>query len=87
MNKWIALAAACWIAGCASTGNTSRPAATVAAAPPAGCVNQTGSYLPAAQGSCSGFGHSYSSTDIRNTGETTVAGALEHLDPTLTTHH
>jgi hypothetical protein len=93
MTKWIALGAACWIVGCASTGNApsrsnSPPvAATPVAATPAGCVNQTGSLIPQKPGTCTAFGHSYSDTDMRNTGRTTVAGALQQLDPTINVLH
>jgi hypothetical protein len=82
MNKWIALGAACWLAGCASA---PRPAAEVAATP-AGCVNQSGSLIRAPKGECTAFGHSYSSADIARTGETTVGGVLENLDPTISIH-
>lgn len=85
MSKWIALGAAVWIVGCASTGNAPLPPEGPAvAAAPVGCVSATGSRIP---GECTGPGHSYSQTDIANTGETTAAGALALLDPTLTVHH
>ena len=92
MTKWIALGAACWIVGCASTGNApSRTAPEVAAAPvaatPAGCVNDSGSLIPHPAGSCAAFGHTYSQSDIETTGKTTVGGALRELDPTITISH
>ena len=84
MTKWIALGAACWMVGCASTGNApSRSTSPPVAATPAGCVNQTGSLIPQPAGACTAFGHSYSQDDMRTTGRTTVAGALQQLDPTI----
>lgn len=91
MTKWIALGAACWIVGCASTGNAPPRTAQVAAAPvaatPAGCVSESGSLIPHAPGTCTAFGHTYSQSDIETTGKTTVGGALRELDPTLTISH
>lgn len=84
MSKWIALGAAGWIVGCASAGNAPvRHEVPPVAATRVGCL-PTGSRIP---GACTGPGHSYSQTDIANTGETTVAGALRLLDPTLTVNH
>jgi hypothetical protein len=79
------IAAALALGACASTsGNT--PAKPVAAAPPAGCVSDTGSRI-SAPGGCAGFGHSYSQEDVRRTGQTNVGGALGLLDPTVTVNH
>jgi hypothetical protein len=79
------IAAALVLSGCASTaGNT--PAKPVAAAPPAGCVSDTGSRI-AAPGDCAGFGRSYSQEDIKRTGQPTAGGALGLLDPTVTVSH
>ncbi|HEX4152187.1 MAG TPA: hypothetical protein VHY75_08270 [Steroidobacteraceae bacterium] len=86
-RHWIALAAACCMAGCASTGHapaTTRPEAN--ASPQAGCVARTGDRLPDSD-ACRGPGNTYSQTDIRHTGRTTVAGALGDLDPALTIQH
>jgi hypothetical protein len=85
MNNWIALAAAGWLAGCASTGNmpARNDAASVAATRP-GCVSQTGSRIAQPETACMGTGRSYSQADIANTGQTTAAGALALLDPSIT---
>jgi hypothetical protein len=87
MNRWIALGAACWMAGCASTGDTpvsnEGPPAPIARA---GCVHQTGSRISQASPACSGPGRTYSQTDIANTGESTAADALALLDPSITVH-
>lgn len=88
MTRWIALGAACCIVGCASTGNApSRNVGRPVAATRAGCADQTGTRIPDADSGCIAPGHSYSQTDIANTGQTTAAGALGLLDPTLTVHH
>jgi hypothetical protein len=87
-RHWIAFGAACWIAGCASTGNP--PAgnqATPVAATRVGCVDQTASLINQPGAGCIAPGHSYSQSDIANTGQTTAAGALRYLDPTVVIHH
>jgi hypothetical protein len=50
-------------------------------------VNQTGSRISQAGTACTGPGRSYSQADIANTGQTTAAGALGLLDPSVTVHH
>jgi hypothetical protein len=88
MNHWIAFAAVCWLAGCASTGGApARNDAAPLAATPAGCVSQTGSRIAQAATACTGPGRSYSQADIANTGQSTAAEALRLLDPTITVHH
>jgi len=77
------IAAALMLGACASTSQTT-PAKPVASAPP-GCVSDTGSRI-SAPGDCAGFGRSYSQDDMKRTGETTVGGALDRLDPALTSH-
>jgi hypothetical protein len=87
-RHWIALGAACWIASCASTGNA--PAGnqgTPVAATRVGCVSQTGSLINRPGTGCNAPGHSYSQSDIAKTGETTIAGALGYLDPTIVISH
>jgi hypothetical protein len=83
MNHWIAFVAACWLVGCASTGNVRVPNDAPDAAR-AGCVNQSGSLIPQTRGACAGLGHTYSRADIDHTGATTVGEALRLLDPTIT---
>ena len=80
------IAAALALGACASTsGNV--PAKRVAASPPAGCVSDSGSRIPAPPGNCAGFGNTYTKEDIQHTGKTTVGGALRELDPTVTITH
>ena len=50
------------------------------------CLTQTGSRI-AGKGKCRGTGRSYSSDDLRRTGDATVGGALRLLDPSITIHH
>jgi hypothetical protein len=88
MTHWIAPVAACWLAGCASTGNVhNRNDAAPVDAARAGCVTQSGSAIPQTGTACIGPGRSYSRTDIDHTGETTLAGALRILDPTVNINH
>jgi hypothetical protein len=85
-RHWLAIGAACWIAACAATGNApARNDGAPVAASRVGCAQQTGSRF-SGEG-CIGPAHSYSQNDIANTGQTTVAGALGLLDPTVTVHH
>ncbi len=86
MTHRIAFVAACWLVGCASTGNVRAPNEELDAAR-AGCVNQTASLIPRTRAACIGPGHSYSQTDIAHTGETTVGGVLRDLDPSITVNH
>jgi hypothetical protein len=79
------IAAALALGACASTsGHT--PGKSAAAAPPPGCVSDTGSRI-AAPGDCAGFGRSYSQEDMQRTGRTTAGGALSLLDPAFTVVH
>jgi hypothetical protein len=49
------------------------------------CIRDTGSLIPAKKGECLPVtGRSYSKDDINKTGKTTVAGALQQLDPSVT---
>jgi hypothetical protein len=65
-----------------------KPEKAAAAAQSTSCLRQTGSLTRAnAQGHCQGFGHSYSSFDIRRTGAPTLGQALPILDPAIRTHH
>lgn len=81
-------AAALMLAACAATATGGHPktGAPVSAQNPA-CLTQTGSRIKGDGQHCSGFGHSYSSTDIDRTGATTADDALRLLDPSITTHH
>jgi hypothetical protein len=80
-----ALLAALSICGCATTNS---PITAGGAAAPATCLTSTGSRIPASADSyCTAPGRSYSQTDLEQTGQTTVAGALRNLDPALTITH
>ena len=72
--------------GCTTTQH--RPEAQTTAATPQPCDIDTGSHLPPRPGHCSvSPGRSYSADDVRNTGRTDVADALQMLDPSITVHH
>ena len=74
------------LAACTSTkpanlaAPTFKPAAT---GPTAGCVPMTASRLAPTQADCVGFGRSYSGQDMRSTGATDAATALQQLDPSV----
>ena len=89
MRSLSTIAAAAALAACASTSGTVPAKPLAARAPPAGCVQDTGSRIPAQSGACSGFGHTFTHDDIDRTGETTPGDALRLLDPTITVvnHH
>jgi hypothetical protein len=70
------------LCGCATT--KSPPPARAA---DTSCLTATGSRIPDPQTHCTGYGRSYSQTDIDRTGHTTVAGALPLLDPSITVSH
>ncbi len=83
------LTAACLaalLAGCATQGPP-RSSASASAAPPAGCVKDTGSRVAPKTGTCVNFGRSWSGDDLRSTGEADVGDALQKLDPAVTIHH
>jgi hypothetical protein len=68
----------------ADSGQNDGAAAAKAPAPPAGCVQGTGSMIPHKAGQCAGFGRSYSEEDLRKTGKTSAGDALRMLDPAIT---
>jgi hypothetical protein len=74
----IALSAAFALCGCATT----KPPPASATA----CNLSTGSRLPGGPG-CAAPGRVYTQDDLKGTGKTTVAGALDILDPSITIHH
>ena len=79
------------LAACAQTSSGVKPqASAAAAAQDPSCLTDTGSRIApgTAPGTskCRGYGRSYSSTDIDQTGQTTAAGALGQLDPAITIH-
>jgi hypothetical protein len=74
----LSVLAAIAAAGCSST-PTPRQANV---AQPAGCVS-TGSRVAQDKNRCAGFGRSYSSEELRQTGHVDVARALQQLDPSI----
>ena len=91
MRIAVVIAAGATLFGCATTADNakSKPAVSAAAQDPS-CLTDTGSRIapgtaPGAS-KCRGYGRSYSSTDIDQTGQTTAAGALAQLDPAITIH-
>ena len=52
------------------------------------CISQTGSRIePKNEGGCNGQpGRAYSHEEIERTGASTLAGALQRLDPAIQTH-
>lgn len=51
------------------------------------CIRDTGSHIPPPKGQCLPVaGNSYDQQDIQRTGATTVGGALQMLDPSVTVH-
>jgi hypothetical protein len=76
------------LAACAATSAGVKPKASLAgtAAQNPACVSQTASRISASAGTCSAFGHSFSSEDIDRTGSPTADEALRLLDPTITVH-
>ena len=72
--------------GCSATQPRpdTREAADTAVRP---CSVATASRLPPKPGDCSAApGRTYSQDDVQRTGQTTVGGALQLLDPSITVH-
>ena len=78
--------AACASAPPAHTGAGAPHADNSAPVPPAGCVADTATRLPVNPKDCAGFGNTFTSKDIKSTGETDVGRALSTLDPSVTTN-
>jgi hypothetical protein len=74
------------LAGCAATAGHAKPGAETSAAlrTEPGCLTATGNPAASAAGACGTYGRSYSYDDIRRTGATTVGGALQLLDASIT---
>jgi hypothetical protein len=75
------------LAACATT-PPPQPQPTVAKAqkPATGCVPDTATRLPMKDSECSGFGASYGSKELQNTGEPFANQQLRLLDPSLSTN-
>ena len=91
MQKSLVLSAALalLLAACATTPSPTPATAANAAAtkPPAGCVGQTATRIPVKDGTCAGFGSTYTRQDIDNTGQTTAERALALMDPSVRAGH
>ena len=98
MMKSLAVASLAFaLAACASAPTAPQKAAaptehavimTAEAAKPApGCVPDTASRIPVKDATCLGFGSVHTGDDIKNTGQTDVARALQMLDPAISAHH
>jgi hypothetical protein len=88
-KTWIGLAATTMlIAACATTPNANTVAGAngqTAARDPS-CLQDTGSRIADPNQKCRGYGRSYTSTQIQQTGATTAGEALRLLDPSIQVH-
>jgi hypothetical protein len=50
-------------------------------------VNKTATRLPTRHEDCAGFGSSHSQDELKSTGQTDVASALQTLNPSVTAGH
>jgi hypothetical protein len=50
-------------------------------------VGQTATRLPVKDGTCAGFGNTYTKQDIDNTGQVTADKALALMDPSVRVGH
>lgn len=87
MRKSLSLAAclALTLGACATTPQPQTQPVAKAQKPAAGCVPDTATRLPMKDSECSGFGASYSSKDLQNTGQPYADQQLRMLDPSVTT--
>ena len=81
----IGILSAVALAACATT--PSHPAVHTAAAVPAGwCAKADGTPLKPGSPGCNSLSKTYSGEQLRQTGFTDVAQALQMLDPDITAH-
>jgi hypothetical protein len=87
MHKSLTLAAclALTLAACATTPQPQAQPLAKAQKPATGCVPDTATRLPMKDSECSGFGASYGSKDLQNTGQPYADQALRMLDPSVVT--
>jgi hypothetical protein len=75
------------LAACASTPSTPEaaksPALAANDAPPAGCVQGTGSRLPSKPGDCTGFGNAYGKQQADATGKVWAQQQLFMMDTAI----
>jgi hypothetical protein len=84
LKSLVSFSAFALLAACATTPSTPP---TAAAKPPPGCVGQTATRLPVKDGTCAGFGNTYTKQDIDNTGQVTADKALALMDPSVRVGH
>ena len=87
MLKTLAPVAVALALGACATTSPTTPATAAAATPPAGCVGQTATRLPVKDGTCAGFGNTYTKQDIDNTGQVFADKALALMDPSVRVGH
>jgi hypothetical protein len=82
LSAW---AAPLLLTACATTPNANRAASLggQAGSQDPSCLHDTGSRIADPNQRCRGFGRSYSSQQIEETGATTVGEALRLLDPSV----
>jgi hypothetical protein len=74
--------------GCSAAPQPRPDASAAAAASARPCSLPTASRLPARPDECSATpGRTYSETEVKQTGQTNAADALQMLDPSITVHH
>ena len=74
-------------AGTAAASDTAKVAATGSVSDTSSrhCMTETGSYIKPAPGNCLRVnGRVYTKEDMGRTGQTTIGGALNELDPSIT---
>jgi hypothetical protein len=88
MTKSLALSGALTLllAACATAPVSPAKATTASVTQPAGCVGQTATRIPVKDGTCAGFGNTYTRHDLDTTGQIDLDRALQMLDPAITRH-
>ena len=80
LSTALALLSAC------ATAPSTPSTASAAAKTPVGCVGQTATRIPVKDGTCAGFGSTYTKQDVDNTGQVSLDRALQMLDPSIGRH-
>jgi len=88
VKKLLIACLAVWMVACAASPPTSGlgPKRAANAPPPAGCVADTATRIPVSPHDCAGPGKEWTGQDIKRTGATDSAQALQQLDPRVTVH-
>jgi hypothetical protein len=79
----IGILSAAALAACAST-PSHAPTRTASAVPPGWCSSAAGKALRPGSSGCDAMTRTYSGRQLRDTGTTNVARALQMLDPSIT---